>query len=379
MIQRARTLLHVFSTFAVGGPQMRFVQLANHFGRKYRHRIIAMDGATAAFARLTTDLDAILLGVSNNRGRPWMNIRAFRNVLRDVQPDLLVTSNWGSIEWAVANHFCGVPQVHVEDGFGPEEAQTQFARRVWARRLVLRRTTVVLPSQTLLSIARDRWHLPSERTVYIPNGVDCERFQAMPDPDLLAKCGIANEVPVIGTVTTLRPEKNLHRLIDAFSEVRGKHPAQLVIVGDGPQRASLQSYCIERGVARDVVFAGPCATPEKLLRAFRVFVISSDTEQMPFSVLEAMAAGLPVAATSVGDIPHMLSEENHPYLVDRDAGRLATAISILLSDPHCAAIIGAANARRAASKFSQDRMFADYGALFDGKAPPSGRTSNPTT
>ena len=369
MIQRIRTLLHVFSTFAVGGPQVRFVQLANHFGRRYRHRIIAMDGATAAFAQLTPDLDAILLSVSNNRRKPWTNVRAFRRILRDVQPDLLVTSNWGSIEWAVANHLHGVPQVHVEDGFGPEEAQSQFERRVWTRRLVLRRSTVVLPSQTLLSIARDRWHLPAERTVYVPNGVDCERFQLMPDPELLAKCGVANEVPVIGTVTTLRPEKNLHRLIDAFSEVRRKHLVQLVIVGDGPQRASLQSYCAERGVARDVVFAGPCATPEKLLRAFRVFVISSDTEQMPFSVLEAMAAGLPVAATSVGDLPHMLAKVNHPFLVERDAGRLATAISMLLSDPHRAAMIGAANARRAATSFSQDVMLAAYGELFDGDVP----------
>jgi len=345
---------------------MRFIQLANHFGQRYRHLIVAMDGVVTAFNGLAADVDAQLLTVPNRRGKTWMNVRAFRRVLCKLQPDLLVTSNWGSIEWAAANLDRRVPHLHMEDGFGSEEAQSQFPRRVWARRLTLRHSTVVVPSLTLLRIARDRWRLPNECTVYVPNGINCERFHVTRDRNLLADFGIDVEVPVIGTVCTLRPEKNLHRLIDAFGDVLRERPAQLVIVGDGSERASLQTHAVQRGVADRVIFTGSCPTPEKLLPAFSVFAISSDTEQMPLAVLEAMAAGLALAATSVGDIRYMLAEENHPFLVDRDAGRLAAAISMLLNDPARAATVGAANARRAAERFDQSLMLAAYQDLFDG-------------
>src|SRR5258705_8476239 len=146
MSEPVRTLLHVFSTFALGGPQIRFVQLANHFGRSYRHRIVAMDGVVTAFTGLKADLDVQLLTVLNRRGKTSLNIRAFRRVLRETRPDLLITSNWGSIEWAAANLDRRVRHLHMEDGFGPDEVQGQFARRVWARRLILRNSTVVVPS-----------------------------------------------------------------------------------------------------------------------------------------------------------------------------------------------------------------------------------------
>src|SRR5689334_18375982 len=104
-----RTLLHVFSTFNVGGPQIRFAQLANHFGSLYRHRIIAMDGATAAMGRLAVGLDAELIEVPVHKGETMKNLRAFRRVLSDLRPDLLVTSNWGTIEWAMANFSLRTP------------------------------------------------------------------------------------------------------------------------------------------------------------------------------------------------------------------------------------------------------------------------------
>jgi glycosyltransferase involved in cell wall biosynthesis len=359
-----KTLLHVFSTFKVGGPQMRFARLANHFGRDYRHRIIAMDGAVDAFDLLDKDLDAEIVPTPGRAGGTLAQVRAFRRILGQLRPDVLVTSNWGSIEWAMANLGGHTPHLHMEDGFGPEEAGGQLPRRVWTRRLVLRRSTVMLPSSTLYRIASEIWKLPRHRLVRVPNGIDCDRFSRAADPDFAASLGIARDRPVIGTVAALRAEKNLMRLIEAF-HVLPAGGAQLAIVGSGPQRSALEARVDELNLRDRVVFTGACATPERLLPSFTLFAMSSDTEQMPLSLLEAMAAGLPVAATDVGDVKEMASSENASFIVPLQQDRLAEAIAGLLADPGRAAAIGAANAARARAEYDQSRMFATYRTLFD--------------
>jgi glycosyltransferase involved in cell wall biosynthesis len=369
-----RTLLHVYATFGIGGPQMRFVQIANHFGGWYRHLIVAMDGVIEASALLARELNARLIDVPIHRGRTGLNVRTFRGVMAELRPDLLVTSNWGSIEWAIANFDGRVRHLHMEDGFGPDEANRQIQRRVWMRRLVLRRSTVLLPSKTLYRIARDEWRIPERGLVYIPNGIDCDRFAVGPDTAFATAKGIGFDAPVVGTVTGLRKEKNLGRLLDAFARVARRSPARLVIVGDGPERAALRAHAAELGLSDKVVLTGACPSPERLLPSFTVFALSSDTEQMPLSVLEAMAAGRPLAATDVGDIRSMVHAQNHPFVVDKDPDRLAQAIVTLLDEPTRAAAVGAANASRARKLFDQKVMFGAYRKLFDGERLPRANT-----
>lgn len=365
-----RTLLHVFPSFAIGGAQMRFVQLANHFGPRYRHLIVAMNGEYEAMSRLSADVDACVLAVPVKKSAPWSNLGSFRQILRQHRPDLLVTSNWGSIEWALANLSGLCPHVHMEDGFGPDEVSRQLPRRVWARRLALRRATIMLPSQTLYRLAHDVWHLPPQRLRHIPNGVDCRRFAIPADAELLASLGLDGPEPIIGTVAALRAEKNPGRLIDAFAQVSRHRPARLVIIGDGPEMPRLQAMTGALGLSGKVVFTGAMTQPERLLPAFTVFALSSNTEQMPLSVLEAMAAGKPVASTHVGDVGAMLCGENTPFVVESRADALAQAIGTLLDDQDLAKRVGAANARRACCDFDQSLMFSAYGALFDGTMAP---------
>jgi glycosyltransferase involved in cell wall biosynthesis len=359
-----RTLLHVFPTFRVGGAQIRFVQLANHFGRDYRHLVIAMDGVTDCRDRLDPGLDVTFLPRPPRQGGLLSELAAYRRTLAELRPDLLVTSNWGAMDWALANADGLVAHLHMEDGFNPDEVVRQLPRRIWTRRMLLRRSTVMLPSQTLCAIARDVWHLPPRRLVYVPNGIDWRRFDGAAGPSLPP--GISPGRPVVGTVATLRAEKNLPRLLEAFARVLAERPAQLVVVGDGPERSGLEIKARALGIAGHVRFTGACPTPEHLLPAFSVFALSSDTEQMPISVLEAMAAGRPVAATDVGDVRRMLAAENHPYVVAKDPRPLADALLALLADPDLCQAVGEANRRRVREEYDQARMFDAFRALFDG-------------
>ncbi|MGE3332912.1 MAG: glycosyltransferase family 4 protein [Rhodospirillaceae bacterium] len=363
----APTLLHVFSTFAVGGPQRRFVQLANHFGSRFHHLIRPMDGRTDAAALLDADASAEIQPLGFRRGNALANIRSARAVLAEVRPDVLVTYNWGATEWAAANYRNPVRHIHIEDGFGPEEANKQLLRRVLFRRLVLNRhSTLVVPSQSLKRIALDVWGLDPHRIRYIPNGIPTARFARNPDPAFSA--AFHGKGGVIGTVATLRREKALDRLIAAFALVRAHIPGHLVIVGDGPDRGRLEAFVAERGLRAHVTFTGAIAAPERILRAFDVFAISSDTEQMPLSVLEAMAAGRAVASTDAGDIRTMLAEENRPFVVPRYDVALASMMMALLRDSALRERLGAANQARAAVHFDEAQMCAAYGRLFSGNA-----------
>ena len=354
---------------------MRFIQLANHFGSRYRHRIISLNGGTEAIARLLPEVDAELIRSGTQKGATLNNLRAIRRTLAEVHPDLLVTSNWGSIEWAMANLTIGVPHLHMEDGFGPEEATRQLPRRVWMRRVALSRSTVMLPSLKLLGLARDVWKLPSRRLRYIPNGVDCARFAQKPDWEFAAKHGIPGDVPIVGAVGGLRLEKNLHRLLDAFSLVVAKRPARLVIVGDGPLMPELKENAEARGLSRQIVFTGASPTPERFLPLFSVFALSSDTEQMPLSILEAMAASRAVAATDVGDISTMLAEENRAFVAPTEAPALGACILALLEDPKKADAIGRANRSRALGVYDQSKMFAAHQMLLDGESANKAKVS----
>src|SRR5580658_2898833 len=223
---RAPMVVHVFPTFAVGGAQVRFAALANHFGPMFRHIVVALDGDTGCRERLDPGLSISFPSVKAPKGAMLANAWRFRSLLKRWRPDVLVTGNWGAIEFAMANLPPLTRHLHVVDGFGPEERETQIRRRVLLRRLVLARGKVVVPSRNLERIATEIWKLPARVVRYVPNGIDLTRFSTSPGAP---RAGLL----VIGTVAALREEKNLARLIRAFAAAVREHPARLVIVGEG--------------------------------------------------------------------------------------------------------------------------------------------------
>ncbi len=347
-------ILHVFPTFTTGGSQSRFAAIANHFGGRFRHAVIAMDGDLSCRARLDPSLDVTFHTVPVLLGRTLGNIKPFRALLRQLSPHALFTYNWGTIDWTLANLGLPFRQIHVEDGFGPEERTRQLPRRVWMRRLFLRRRTVVLPSCTLHRIATDIWRLNPALLRYVPNGIDTGRFA----PDATRHTG----PPLIGTVAALRPEKNLARLVRAFAQMG--LPGRLMIIGDGPERPSLEALAQALGVT--VEFTGQVDRPAHLIQQFDIFALSSDTEQMPLSLLEGMAAGCAVAATDVGDVRQMVAVPNQPFVTAIDDAALAGALRTLVSDPDRRSALGGANRAKAVAQYDQSQMFAAWGGLMSG-------------
>lgn len=353
-------LLHVFPTFAVGGAQTVTARVLNGLGTGFRHTIVSLDGRTAAAELLRPDL-AVELIDGRAAGR---NLARRRRLLARYQPDLVLTCNWGSIDWLIAHRLGRIgPHIHQEHGFGPEEADRQLARRLWCRRVLFRWVDrLVVPSLTLAGLAREAWWVDPRRLVRIANGVETPPVS----PPLTAEVRSGGTVR-IGTLAPLRAEKRIDRLLRAFAALPAAPSSCLVIIGDGPERAGLERLAEALGVATRVDFLGHRRHPLPELAKLDIYALSSDTEQLPASVLEAMAVGLPVAAVAVGDVAAMVAAENRPFVVPRDdMEALVRALAQLVQDAPLRARLGAANRQRQLQEFNLEDMVAAYADLFAG-------------
>jgi glycosyltransferase involved in cell wall biosynthesis len=288
--------------------------------------------------------------------------------LRELKPDLVLTYNWGAMEVVMANRLFGRrPLIHHEDGFGPDETRAQLPRRVWFRRLALPGAAhLVVPSRTLERAARDIWRQPTQRLTYIPNGVDVAAFDAPPSPQAIPGLDRGDAILQVGTVTGLRKEKNLPRLVRIFARASQDIDARLILVGAGPEAEAVMAEARAQGVADRVHLPGFLPAPHRYVGLFDVFALTSDTEQFPISLIEAMAARLPALCTAVGDVPEIVAPENLPFIAGvGDETLLADALARLLRDGALRRGVGAANRARVERDFSLSSMCERYHSLYE--------------
>jgi glycosyltransferase involved in cell wall biosynthesis len=360
-------ILHAHSTFSLGGKEARSVRLMNAFGAAAEHSILSgVPGQFSAAGAIARDVAATFPeDAPALTGRPGL-ARLFRLARYMRGFDLVLSYNWGAFDAVMAKYlFRGPPLIHHEDGFNEDEALGLKTRRNLYRRLGLSAAyRLVVPSERLEAIARTAWAQPPERVERIANGIPVGRFALEPAedsiPGLVRRAG---EV-VIGTVAGLRKVKNLRRLVRAFAGMRMKN-SRLVIVGEGPESERIMAEARSCGVADRVLLPGFLADPSRYIGRFQIFALSSDSEQFPISLVEAMAAGLPAVATAVGDIAAMVSPDNRPLIVDAaDEAAFSLALDSLAERPDLRRSIGRANREKAAAEFDEKRMISRYARLY---------------
>ncbi len=364
-------ILHCHSTFALGGKEARAVQLMNAFGAAAEHVVLtSMPGETGAREGIASDVkvefpdDAPPL-----KGGPGLS-RLFRLARYTRRFDLVLTYNWGAFDAVMARYLFGrgirlPPLVHHEDGFNADEAGELKSRRNFYRRLGLSAAhRLVVPSAKLEAIARKAWGQPAERIERIPNGIDLAPYAHPAAEDSIPGLVRRDGEIVIGTLAGLRPVKNLPRLVRAFAAMQMKE-SRLVIVGQGPESERIAAEARSRGVADRVLMPGFLADPARFVGLFDIFALSSDSEQFPISLVEAMAACLPAVATAVGDIPDMVSADNRPLIVDpEDEAAFAAALDSLAERPDLRRAIGRANREKAEAEYDGAKMIACYARLY---------------
>jgi glycosyltransferase involved in cell wall biosynthesis len=218
--------------------------------------------------------------------------------------------------------------------------------------LVLRRADAFVP-QTLQG--RDeliRLGVPMTRCHVVPNGVDVARFAATPRPPT------QGEPRKIVCLARLVRQKGLDVLLEALPTIRAAvGPIVVTICGEGPEGPTLAALAERLGVGGEVCFAGAVEDVVPHLAPAELFVLPSRYEGMPFALLEAMAAGLPVVATAVPGNAFIVRDCVDGLLVPpEDPDALAAAIVRVLREPGLAIRLGAAARLRVASDFDAERM-----------------------
>jgi len=208
--------------------------------------------------------------------------------------------------------------------------------------------------------------VPPSQAVTIHEGIDLSRAEAAPAADLHAELWLPHHAPIVGNVAALVPHKGQRHLIDAAAIVVRQVPdARFVIAGEGELRPQLERQIKDRHLEKHVFLLGFRPDILSIHKAFDLFVMSSVTEGLGTSLLDAMACARPIVATTAGGMPEVVADGETGKLVPpRDDEALAAAIVTLLKDERLRRSMGDAGERRARDRFSSDRMVQDTLTLY---------------
>jgi glycosyltransferase involved in cell wall biosynthesis len=331
--------------------------------------------------------------LSARRGRrPWDRaaVRELRALLvraADGAERVVIHShNLAAQQYAVlAARPAGVRHVYTQHGANRHllGALDRVRSRVLA---ALTDVLVAVSEPTAASMVSAQW-LPRRRITVVPNGV------AMPPPSdaaaraaARARCGLPPEAFVIGSVGRLDPVKAYDRLLRAFaalagnSRTRNQEPGTknqellLLLLGDGPERARLESLARDLGIAGATRFAGFRPEARRLLPALDLFVLSSRSEGMPVALLEAMAAGVPAAVTDAGSCREVVDDGRAGFVLPADDSAWPGLLRGWIADESARRALARAGAARVRQHYSAEATLSRYETLY---AADSNRGSGP--
>lgn len=360
--KRPLRVAHVVQGLEVGGLEKQVIELA----RRADRRVVLPEIVCTDYVGRLASLHPPEAPVSAVGARPGFDWRAVARLARHF---------WRSRTDVVHSHN---QRAHYLSTFAGRVARVPVLINTrhgmylpTTRRAVLRRRTLAALSDAVVAVssaARDATieldRIPASKVRTIVNGTDVAAAR-LTRSEARRKLGLGDGAFVIGAVGRLAPEKDFSSLIEAFDRARTEISRLAgAILGDGPLSGELQETARARGCS-ELRFYGHRPDAVSLLPAFDVFVQPSLTEGIALSVIEAMAAGLPVIATSVGGNPQAIGDGEAGILVPpRDVEALAGAIAALARDPGRRAELAAAARRRAERCFSIEATARAYEALY---------------
>lgn len=385
----ARPLIaHVLYRLDTGGMEQILVSVINRTGQRFRHAIICLAGFGTLRERLS-DASVPCLSLDKRPGKdPGCYWRLWKT-LRRLRPDLVQTYNLGTLDLAPIARLAGVARVvHAEHGWDVSDPRGENRKyRAMRRWLAPCITRYVAVSADLERWLRATVGIAPTKLALIPNGIDTARYYAAAAAARnrqAPRARLGTFAPpgtlVIGSVGRLDAVKDQASLIDAFhllcaGDPAAADPLRLVIVGEGQERARLETRIRDLRLQDRVRLLGNRDDVAELLAEFDVFALSSIAEGIPLTVLEAMAAGLPVVATQVGGVAEVVVDGDTGALVPAaNPAALAAALARYVNAPALREQHGRAGQARALAHFSVDSMVVAYAALY-GSLLPKGSVS----
>lgn len=358
-------IVFCIEALTVGGAEQMLVAMANQFSdRGWQVHMVCLTTAGELANQLAI---GVTLHVLDKRpGIDWGLPRRLRRLLCRLAPQAVNSHLWTANLWTrIALLGTSIPTI-----------VTEHSRDVWKsklyrwidRQLAHFTFRLVAVSADTASFYRDEIGLSESVITVINNGVNTQRYAAGSGAILRDEWAPDGE-PIVGTVGRLVSAKNHLRLLDMAVRLKSRLPAvRIVIVGEGPERASVEAGIAERQLQNTVVLAGARSDIPDALAAFDVFVLSSDREGHPLTALEAHAAGTPVVLTNAGGSADAIAvggDKRGGLLVEKDDLALADAVFSLLNDPQTRSDMAAFARQYALAHFDTEHMVDHYERLFE--------------
>jgi glycosyltransferase involved in cell wall biosynthesis len=346
-----------------GGTERLVVELARRLQDEMPAMVCCLDDA-GTWARELQDAGIQVVPLERPAGfRPSLG-RSVAEIARRHEATVIHAHHYSPFVYSCLAHIWrpGTPVVFTEHGRlsdTPPSAKRRLANRVLAR---IPQRAFAVSEDLKQHLVREGFSPGALDVIY--NGIDVG-----PEPDagtraaVRERLGAPDRTFVVGTIARLDPVKDLGVLIEAASAVRTL-PILLAIVGDGPERGALEDLTRRLGLDAHVRFLGHREDARRWLAGCDAYVNCSVSEGVSLTILEAMAAALPIVATRVGGTPEVVDSDSGRLIPPRDVGALAAALRNLAGDPAARARLGRSARRRLETRFTLDRMVREYGDVY---------------
>ena len=360
-------ILHICDSFNMGGLENGIINIINGSDNtETSHEICCIRQSGAAATRLNKPI--YIWEINKAPDTTWGHFNQLVRVIKERQPDIVHTRNWGAIDGVIAARIAGVKVViHGEHGWNIADPGGMNQKRRLARRVL----SPFIDKYIAVSDDIRQWlesscSISSKKIVKIINGVDTQKFH--PDGEkakIRFQLGLSDEI-VIGAAGRLDPIKKFDILVEAFSVLKMNHEKiKLIIAGDGSESKNIRKKVAEKGVFKDVLLLGERHDLQEIYKIMDIFVLPSLNEGISNTILEAMATGLPVIATRVGGNCELIEHNYTGMLIEPDSvGSLVNALNYYLNNSEIAEQHRKKARMNALSCFSLQAMLDNYNNLY---------------
>lgn len=357
---------HVSASLHYGGKENGVVNLVNRLDPAIFENYIFTYVRGGALARRVDPTRCRVVELGDKLGGDYRLYFKLAREFRRYRIHIAHTHSWATVmEGIIGARLARVPIIiHGEHGTMKTETKLhiQIQRALWHST-----DQMLAVSNVLRENLQRQFNFPKEKIRVIANGVDLSRFAlTRQSDDYKTRLGLPANALVFGAIGRVVPVKAYPTLLQAAKLIFDEIPmAHLVMVGDGPQLEALVQLAEEYQIAARVHFLGARKDVPEILRAFDVFVLSSESEGMSNTILEAMASARPVVATAVGGNPELVVDRETGLLVPpHDPPAMAAAIMKLLRDTELCRQMGWLGRQRVEEKFSLEVMVQNYANIY---------------
>jgi glycosyltransferase involved in cell wall biosynthesis len=361
------TICQLLHTMHVGGAEVLAARLARQLGDRFRFLFACLEDAGTLGDELRAEGFAVEV-LGRRPGLDWRCGLKLARLLRRERVDLVHAHQYTPFFYGIAARLLTrrPPVLFTEHGrHFPDYPRRK--RMIVNRLLIEGRDRIVGVGEAVRQALIHNEGISASRVGVIYNGIDVDRFPARGDQEAIRReLGLAATDLVVLQVARLDYLKDHATAVRTIQRVAARRPdARLVLVGDGPEREAISGLVNQLGLSEHVLFLGLRSDIPRLLRAADLLLLTSISEGIPLTLIEGMAAGLPVVSTDVGGTSEVVVAEETGLLAPaKDDDALARAVLRLGEDAALRRHLGQRGQERARALFSEARMHGHYLDLY---------------